>query len=288
MLGSIEAGGTKFVCAVGNYDYDIIDKVNFPTTSPRATMQKIASFFSSFRLNSIGVGSFGPIDMNSTSRFYGYIRNTPKQEWTNFNFLGELKQLYNIPIGWTTDVNIASLGELVKGAGKGSNNVLYITVGTGIGGGFSLNHKTFGENAHPEMGHILVNRHPLDKFKGACPYHNDCLEGLASGSAIESRVGKKAYNISNHNIIWEFLSYYLSQALYNYSLTLRPDIIVLGGGVMKNEKLFLKTKEKLNSLIDNYIQTPPISEYVVPPLLKDQSGIVGGLILANNERNKSF
>ncbi|MDP4114207.1 MAG: ROK family protein, partial [Bacillota bacterium] len=179
MYGSIEAGGTKFVCAIGNEDYEVQERVAFPTTTPSETLKQVFDFFDRFDLEAIGIGSFGPIDIARHSKTYGYIKSTPKRLWQDFDFLGEMKKRYSIPIGWSTDVNVAALSEAAIGAGKGLDSVLYLTVGTGIGGGAIIDGRILEGFSHPEMGHIKVQQHMMDTFTGNCPFHGNCLEGMA-------------------------------------------------------------------------------------------------------------
>lgn len=280
MYGAIEAGGTKFVCAVGNSPLDIKEQATFPTETPEKTFQNVLNFFQSFTLDALGVGSFGPIEIDPASSHYGCIKNTPKQAWKNVDFLGKLKQVYDIPIGWTTDVNAAALGESTVGAGKDKTDVLYLTIGTGIGGGMVIDSTFLGGNMHPEMGHIPVQRHPKDSFTSICPYHNNCLEGMAAGPTIKARTGTEGSKVGEAHEVWDFLAYYIAQALYNYTLTLRPDIIVLGGGVMENSSLLSKIKKELNRMLNQYVDTPSLDRYLVTPGLNNKSGIIGGLVLA--------
>lgn len=288
MYGSIEAGGTKFVCAVGNNKFDILEKETIFTEEPNTTLKKVFDFFDCYnKVESIGVGSFGPIDIKKDSSTYGYIKNTPKPLWQNFNFLEPLRKRYNIPVGWTTDVNIAALGEATAGAGKNMNNVLYITIGTGVGGGAIINGKILEGFGHPEMGHIKVHPHSLDNFTSICPYHSNCLEGLASGPTLEEREGKNREDIKVNDSVWDFIAYYLAQAIYNYTMVLSPNIIILGGGVMNNAHLLPKIKEELLKIIDNYIKIPPLDDYLVTPKLKNNAGIIGGLILAEKQQQNN-
>lgn len=281
MLGSIEAGGTKFVCAVSEDDLNIIDRVSFPTTYPKETLQKIFAFFDSYEnLKAIGIGSFGPIDINKKSRKYGYITSTPKTKWKDFNFLGEMQKHYKLPIGWTTDVNAACLGEYEVGSASDNKSCIYLTVGTGIGGGAIIKGRFVEGFGHPEMGHILVRKHPKDDFKGWCPYHGDCLEGLAAGPSIEKRYGVKAQTLENAHEIWGIIAYYLAQALVNYTLTLRPEKIILGGGVMNKPQIIQLVRKEFAALLANYVETPDLNSYIVTPSLGDNAGIMGGLILA--------
>ncbi|MBD8069393.1 ROK family protein [Bacillus sp. PS06] len=287
MYGSIEAGGTKFVCAVGNDDFQIVERVSFPTATPEETLNLVFEFFDRFELKAIGIGSFGPIDVNPTSPTYGSILNTPKLAWVNFDFVGAIKARYGVPVSWTTDVNAAALSEATKGAGAGLKSILYLTVGTGVGGGAIVGGKIIEGFGHPEMGHIKVQIHPEDTFGGGCPYHVNCLEGMAAGPTIEARLQKKGSEIDPDHEVWDYLAYYLAQALHTYTLVLRPERIILGGGVMKGGNLLSKVKQELVSQIGNYVEIPPIDEYVTRPDLGDDAGVVGGLILARGVLEES-
>ena len=282
MLGAIEAGGTKFVCAVSDENLNIVKRYFFPTTNTEETLKNVYEFFDKFEgLKAIGIGSFGPIDINENSPKYGYITSTPKIGWRDFDFLGEIKRRYNIPVGWTTDVNAACLGEYEVGSAKEDNSCIYLTIGTGIGGGAIANGNFIEGFGHPEMGHILVKIHPKDKdFKGWCPYHGDCLEGLAAGPSVEKRYGIKAQNLDSNHEIWQILAYYIAQALVDYTLVLRPERIILGGGVMKQAQMLELTKKQFILLLADYVEIPPIDQYIVLPSLGDNAGIVGSLILA--------
>lgn len=288
MYGSIEAGGTKFVCAIGNNKLEILDRASFPTTTPDETMKQVIDFFNPYqeRLESIGVGSFGPIDLNRKSETYGYITSTPKLAWQNFDFVGTLKKHFDIPIAWTTDVNAACYGEYVSGNGKGLSSIVYYTVGTGIGGG-ALQNGVFVEGfSHPEMGHMLVKRHPEDTFVGNCPFHHDCLEGMAAGPAIEKRTGTKGQDLSSDDPVWEIEADYIAQCAYNTTLMFAPDIIIFGGGVMKQDHMKKKVQEKFAKLVNHYVNTPVVEEYIVTPKLGDNAGTIGALALAQNAKIK--
>ncbi|MBS2771288.1 MULTISPECIES: ROK family protein [Anoxybacillaceae] len=283
-LGAIEAGGTKFVCAVGDDDGRVRQREMFPTTTPEETMRSVIRFFQQFELKAIGIGSFGPIDLNKSSHTYGYITSTPKRKWESFNFVGEMSKYFPVPIGFDTDVNAAALGERLWGAAKGTNSCLYMTVGTGIGVGAIVEGRLLHGLLHPEMGHILVRRHPEDGFAGCCPFHNDCLEGMASGPAIEKRWGKKGAELTNHTEVWELEAFYLGQAIAQYILTLSPEKIIVGGGVMKQTQLLPAVRRYVIDFLNGYIQHEAIlqhiDEYVVRPGLGDNAGICGALALA--------
>ncbi|EUJ28531.1 fructokinase [Listeria floridensis FSL S10-1187] len=281
IFGAIEAGGTKFVVAVGNEKGDIIKRAVYKTTEPSETMQQVIRFFKQYQndLAAIGVGSFGPIDIRKESKTYGYITHTPKIAWRNYDIVGALKAEFSIPIGFTTDVNAAALGEVTRGAAKGLSSCIYLTVGTGIGGGAIVHGEILEGFSHPEMGHIMVKRHKHDRFAGSCPSHDDCLEGLASGSAIEKRFGKPGAELAGNDEVWNLEAHYLAQALMDYSLILAPERIILGGGVMKEGQLFPLVRKKLNKLMNHYVTLPDFEEYIVSPGLGDDAGITGGLVL---------
>ncbi|MCM2535877.1 ROK family protein [Neobacillus pocheonensis] len=281
MLGAIEAGGTKFVCAVGDEMGKVIERIQIPTTVPEETMPKVIEFFKRYDLEAIGIGSFGPIDVNKESATYGNITSTPKAGWRDYPFVQALKDAFSVPIGFNTDVNAAALGEATLGAAKGLDSCLYITVGTGIGAGAIVQGKLLQGQTHPEMGHILVRRHPNDEFQGKCPYHHDCLEGLAAGPAIEERWGDKGFHLVERPEVWELEGYYIAQALMQYILILSPKKIILGGGVMKQEQVFTAIYNYLQELVNHYVELPELSTYIVSPGLGDDAGITGSLLLAH-------
>ncbi|MDM5186779.1 ROK family protein [Bacillus sp. DX4.1] len=282
-LGGIEAGGTKFVCGIGDETGNILERISFPTTTPEETMKQAISFFKGKKLDAIGVGSFGPVDLDETSDTYGYITSTPKPHWNNYNILGKLKEHFSIPIAFDTDVNAAALGEIEWGAAQDVDSCIYITVGTGIGVGAIVEGKLLHGMSHPEMGHILVRTHPEDSFTGNCPFHQHCLEGMAAGPAIEKRWGKRAVELEHEEKVWKMEAFYLAQALMNYILILSPKKIIMGGGVMKQRQLFPLIYEQLQDLLNNYIKVKQLDQYVVAPKLGDNAGLCGALALAKRE-----
>lgn len=284
-IAAIEAGGTKFVCGIVTDMGEVIEQVKFDTTTPDETMQQVITYFKDKEFSCIGLGSFGPIDPNKKSKTYGYITSTPKVKWANYNIIGELRKNFDCPIGFDTDVNGAALGELKFGAAKGLDSCLYITVGTGIGAGAVVDGKMINGLLHPEMGHILVRRHPSDKYVGKCPYHKDCLEGLAAGPAIEERYGEKAYDLKDDKYVWELESYYLAQALMNYILILSPEKIIMGGGVMNQKQLFPLIQTELIRQLNGYIDESKInkSEYIVSPSLGNNAGLIGCAMIGLSE-----
>jgi len=289
LYGGIEAGGTKFVCAVGSNPDDLCVNV-IETTTPDETISRVIAYFkeqnSTKKLSSIGIGSFGPIDLNRNSKTYGFITSTPKLNWENVDFVGAIRSSFNIPIGFDTDVNAAAIGEYQWGAAQGLTNFIYLTIGTGIGGGGIINGIPLHGLLHPEMGHIFIPRDNSDKksYEGNCPRHKDCFEGLASGPAIRNRWGRPPQDLNQDHPAWEYIAKYISYALVNYICTLSPQRIIIGGGVMKQSKLYPLIHEMVKELLNNYLQLPEITEniqnYIVPPTLGDRSGILGAIALA--------
>ncbi len=283
ILGGIEAGGTKFICGISDEDGNIIERVSFPTETPEVTIRNVCDFFKDKNVKKIGVASFGPIDPNKNSITYGYITKTPKKYWSDFNLIGELKKVLDIPMEFDTDVNGACLGEATWGAAKGLTNVLYLTIGTGVGGGGMVEGNLIHGMLHPEMGHIPLRRHKDDTYEGKCPFHNDCLEGLASGPAIEERWGAKAYELPKEHKAWELEAYYIAQALVSYILILSPEKIILGGGVMKQSHLFPMIRKNVVEMLNGYVQTKEILQdidnYIVYPSLGDNAGLLGAIAL---------
>lgn len=280
MLGAIEAGGTKFVCAVGEENGKVVDRIEIPTTVPEETMGRVIEFFKKYRVDAVGIGSFGPIDVNNESQTYGFITSTPKTAWKDYPFVQKIKDAFDVPVGFNTDVNVAALGEGTFGAARGIDSCLYITVGTGIGAGAIVQGKLLQGLSHPEMGHILVRRHHKDSYQGKCPYHGDCLEGMASGPAIEERWGIKGADLSGRADVWDLEGYYLAQAIMQYILILSPKKIILGGGVSNQEQVFTAIYKYLPELIRDYVSIPELSNYIVRPELGNNAGISGALIMA--------
>lgn len=286
LLGGIEAGGTKFVCGIGYEDGKIIERTSFPTTTPEETMTQVFQFFEGKSIEAIGIGSFGPIDPIASSPGYGFITTTPKPHWSQYNIVGAIREKLALPIAFDTDVNGAALAEYKWGAAKGLDSCLYITVGTGIGAGAVVGGEIVHGLSHPEMGHIYVRRCSDDTFKGCCPYHGDCLEGMAAGPAIGDRWQKSAVELGEDHPAWTMEAHYLAHALMNYVLILAPHKIVMGGGVMKQDQLFPLIRNKLHELLNGYIAHPllnnGIQDYIVPPKLGDNAGLAGAMALAAN------
>jgi len=290
LWGGIEAGGTKFVCAVGTGPDDVREETRFPTTTPKETIQRAVAFFDEQRrrhgpLDAIGVSSFGPVDPDPASDTFGYITATPKDGWSNTDFVGPIRTALSVPVGFDTDVNGAALGEHRWGAAQGLDTFVYLTIGTGIGGGGLVNARLMHGLVHPEMGHMrLPHDLEVDPFPGACPFHGDCLEGLASGPAIEQRWKSPARELPENHPAWRIEARYLSLALVNIVCILSPQRIIMGGGVMEQGHLFPLIREQVQELLNGYVKHPALLEdidrYIVPPGLGSRAGALGAFALA--------
>jgi fructokinase len=294
LFGGIEAGGTKFVCAIGTGPDDVRAEVRFPTTSPDETLQRAIDFFrqqgGETGLQAIGIGSFGPVDLNPDSETWGFITSTPKPGWANTDFARVISREVGVPVAFNTDVNAAALGEYRWGAAQGLDTFIYLTVGTGIGGGGLVRGRLPAGLVHPEMGHVLIPRAEGDEFEGVCPYHGACLEGMTSGPSIARRWGKNAADLPPDHPAWELEAHYLGVALANFIMVLSPQRIVLGGGVMQQLQLFPLIRKKVQTALNGYIRAPEIEneidKYIVPPGLGNRSGVLGALALAETALEK--
>jgi fructokinase len=284
-FGGIEAGGTKWVCAVGSGPDDICDTVVFPTTEPSETIERAAAFFgANGTLDAVGVGSFGPIDIRRGSATWGRITTTPKAGWAGVDLIAELSAALDLPVAFDTDVNAAALGEHRWGAGAGLDTFCYITVGTGIGGGGMVNGHLMHGLLHPEFGHMRIPHvRAQDPFDGLCPYHGDCLEGLASGGAMRARWGRPPEDIGDDHA-WELEAKYLALGMLNLICALSPQRIIVGGGVTKEPTLLPRVRRVVRELANGYIDAPAIGEaiddYIVRPALADRAGVLGAIELA--------
>lgn len=287
MYGAIEAGGTKFNLALANDRGKIIKEKTLATSSPQEVLDQIISFYRKNPVQALGVGLFGPVDLYPSQETFGCLLKTPKEAWRNFPFYKKLSQaLPGTKLALDTDVNVAGLGEYYLGNGLGKKSLLYLTIGTGIGGGYILKGRPLQGLSHPEMGHILLRPHPQDSFSGTCPYHDYCLEGMAAGPSIYGRYKKFGQDLDPNHEVWTFLAYYLAQALVSYTVVLRPDQITLGGGVMHSPNLLTMVRENFSDLFHNYLDLPPLEDYIKTPHLKDRSGIFGALLLVLDENTK--
>jgi fructokinase len=285
LYGGIEAGGSKWVCAVGSSPTDIRGTTTFPTTAPEETIMRAVEFFAeNGSLAAVGVGSFGPIDHRRTSQSFGFITTTPKPGWANTDVAGRLEKLLGVPVAFDTDVNAAAVGEQRWGAAVGVANFCYVTVGTGIGGGVVVDGRLVHGLLHPEIGHMRIPHDRIaDPFPGCCPYHGDCFEGLASGEAMRERWGRAARELDN-DAPWQLEAEYVGLGLMNVVCALSPERIILGGGVMKKAGLLSRVQGRLRDLMAGYFDAPELKEaivdFVVPPGLGDRAGVLGAIALA--------
>lgn len=283
LIGGIEAGGTKMVCAVGDENGVVKDRVSFPTRQPKETFEDIIGYYKNWDIKALGIGCFGPLDLDKKSATYGYITKTPKAGWENCDIVGAFKEALGVPVGFDTDVNGAVLGEVTWGAAKGLDSAIYITIGTGVGVGVYVNGGLLHGLVHPEGGHILLIRHPKDTYEGKCPFHKNCVEGLAAGPSIEARWGKKAAELADRDEVWEMEAYYIAQAITDYIFSYSPQKIILWGGVMHQEKLFGMVRKEVLNLLNGYVAhemiTEHIDQYIVPPALGEDPGIMGAIKL---------
>jgi fructokinase len=294
VYAAIEAGGTKFVCAVGNAGGELLDRVRVPTRDPTSTLGEALAYFEHAAARfgapkALGIASFGPIELDPRASRYGRLLRTPKLAWQNADLIAPFRAL-KIPIALDTDVNAAARAEAAWGAGRGSDGdpldvVVYVTVGTGIGGGVAVHGRSLQGLLHPEIGHLRPRRHPLDAgFEGICPYHGDCFEGLASGPAILARIGHELVDADPAHPIWQIEADYLGQLCAQIALALSPQRIVLGGGVMQQARLFAPLRARAQHWLGGYLDREQldrgIAGYILPPGLGEHSGILGALRLA--------
>lgn len=289
LYGAVETGGTKVVCMVGSGPHEICAETRIPTTTPQVTIARCTEFFQEQHsrhgaLAGLGIACFGPVDLNLQSPTYGYITSTPKPGWANTDIAGEFRRALDVPLEFDTDVNAAALAEWQWGAAQSLDTFIYLTVGTGIGGGGLMNGKPMHGLIHPEMGHIRIpHDRQADPFPGACPFHGDCLEGLASGPAVTARWGQPANTLPDNHPAWKLEANYLALALVNFICTLSPERIILGGGVMKRQ-LIPVIRRELKTLLNDYIRAPQlrrdIDAYIVAPALGEHVGALGALALA--------
>lgn len=286
MYGSIELGGTKIRCAIFDEDGKIIKEIRIKTEDPNKNLEQASDFFKVENIKAIGVGAFGPIDLDKDSKNYGYILSTPKKLWRNFDLVGNLKKNLDIPIRLTTDVGASGIGEFFLGAARNKKSSLYLTIGTGIGGSFIVDGKIVEGFSHPEMGHIEISREIDDNFKSVCDYHDSCFEGLCSGPAIEKRAGSKAEELEIDDPAFLITARYIAKALYTYTAILRPDIIIIGGGVANKARMIERIRKEFNKIKGEYLVLPSSEEYIVFPNLGNEAGLIGGYILAKEEYEK--
>ena len=292
VFGGIEGGGTKFVCALGTGPDDIVERVRIPTTSPRETLSRVVDFFARERgdiaLRALGIASFGPLDLRRDSPSFGRVTRTPKSEWDGADLLVTLQHALSLPTAIDTDVNGAALGEWHWGAGRNDHNgvLVYVTVGTGVGGGAVIEGRTLrGNVVHPEMGHVLMPAFDDDTFPGICPFHGRCLEGLASGPAIEARTGTVPESLPHDHPTWDLAAKYIACGLHSMVSILAPTRIVLGGGVGSAPRMIERVRTALRQLDGHYTDgllgsARAAENYLVASELGTDAGILGAFVLA--------
>lgn len=286
--GGIEAGGTKFICTVANSPDNILDITRFPTTSPEETLQRTLDFFTAYKdvgIQAFGIACFGPLNLDPNSPTYGYITSTPKPGWADTNMITPIQKAFDLPVVIDTDVNGAALGEYRWGAAQRLHTFIYLTIGTGIGGGGLVNGELLHGLVHPEMGHIFIpHDKEKDPFPGICPYHGDCFEGLANGPSLQARWGIPAEELPHDHPGWDLEANYIALASVNYILCFSPQRIILGGGVMHHPTLIHMIRKKVVDLLKGYVRHPAlednIDELIVIPKLADQAGMLGAIALA--------
>ena len=287
-LGGVEVGGTKVVCAVGTGPDAITATAAVPTTTPDETLAHAVDFFRAHPAAALGVASFGPLDLDPASPTSGCITDTPKKGWSRVDVAGTLRRALRVPVAIETDVNAAALAEWQWGAAKGCDPVVYVTVGTGIGGGAIVDGRPLHGLVHPEMGHMRIPREAGDDFAGACPFHGDCLEGLASGEAVRARRGLPGEALAVDDPVWALEARYLALGLANVVVVLSPRRIVVGGGVLRQPGLLARVRTEVRAILAGYVRAAAvvdaIEDFIVPPALGERAGVLGALALAARER----
>jgi fructokinase len=291
LVGGIEAGGTKFVCLVGSGPDDIRSEIRYPTTTPQETIGRAIDYFKQQAdqlgqpIEAIGIACFGPIDLNLSSSTYGSITSTPKPGWANTDVVTPIHDALGVPVAFDHDVVVAGIGEGTWGAARGLSDYIYLTIGTGIGGGVIINGKPVHGLVHPEIGHMrLAHDWQRDPFAGICPFHGDCLEGMACGPALEKRWGQPAYTLPADHPAGELEAEYLALAVQNLVVTTSPQKVILGGGVMEQPQLFPTLRRRVVELLNGYVRSAQIlehiDEYIVPPALGNRAGGLGAIATA--------
>jgi fructokinase len=294
MKAGIEAGGTKFVCGVGTEDGELVKSARIETAEPRETLAKARDFFLGCRaeglsFDALGIGSFGPVDMDPLSPTWGYITSTPKPRWANTDVASYLSRELDLPVAFATDVQTAAIYEASLGSARGLDPVVYFTVGTGIGGGLLVDGKLVRGPMHQEMGHVFLKRHPKDGFAGFCPFHGDCAEGLAAGPAMQKRWGRPASELPMDHEAWEIEAWYIAQLAVNAQMMIAPKAIVLGGGVTLAPGVIGRVRAQAAELAAGYLAAPNSLadwENIIRPASHPAAGLLGTFILAANEARR--
>ncbi|KWZ77289.1 ROK family protein [Anaerococcus tetradius] len=280
MYGSIELGGTKIRCAVLDDLGNIVKEIRIKTGNPEENMKEVVEFLGQNPVKSIGIGAFGPIDVDKESKTYGYVLETPKKLWRNFDLLGSIKKEIDLPMGFTTDVGASGIGEYEYGAAKDKRSSVYITIGTGVGGSYIQDGVLLQGFSHPEMGHIEIAREKDDEVESFCDFHDSCFEGLCAGPALELRAGDRGENLDKDDPAFDILAKYIAKGLMSITMILRPNIIIIGGGVANKEGMIEKIRREFDKLDNKYIDIPRADDYIVFPELGNEAGLIGGYVLA--------
>ena len=281
-VGALEGGGTKMVMAVCGENGEVLERASIPTEDPSITIPAMVEWFKGKDIEALGIGFFGPVQLNQSADNYGSVTKTPKLAWTDTQIVKPFAEGLNIPVAFDTDVN-AAIGEATWGSAKGTKNSIYITIGTGVGIGVISNGQVLHGLMHPEGGHVLLQKHPKDNYKGHCPFHPNCLEGLAAGPAIEDRWGKKAVELADQSEVWEIEAFYIAQGIVDIILLLSPEIITIGGGVMHQTQVLPMIHSEVKRLLNGYLKIDEmdhLEKYIVLPALNDNQGIMGCAKLA--------
>jgi fructokinase len=289
----VEAGGTKLVCAIGTGPHDVRAEARLDNAGPAETIPRALAFFEAharrWPLAALGIATFGPVDLHADSPTFGFITTTPKEGWAHVDLAGPFRRALGVPVGFDTDVNAAALAEHRWGAAQGLDSFVYLTVGTGIGGGALVNGKLLHGMVHPEMGHVRLPRDPgVDPFPGACPYHGDCLEGLASAAALQARWGVPAETLPDEHPAWALEAHYLALGVAGIVAVLSPRRVVVGGGVMRRARLLERVRREVKEVLAGYVKSPELhgdlDGYIVAPALGERAGVLGALALAQAAR----
>jgi fructokinase len=290
LLGGIEGGGTKYNCILAYSPDQIVAEERIPTTTPAETLSRVIHFFkqnSRQPFSALGLANFGPLDLDPGSPTYGYLKTTPKKNWSDTDLLTPFRQAFGLPVVLDTDVNGAAYAEFLWGAAQGLDTFMYITIGTGIGGGVMANGRLLHGQTHPETGHILIpHDRQRDPYRGFCPFHQDCFEGLASGPAIQDRWGQPGETLPEDHPAWQLEAQYIAEAVMNYILVLSPQRVILGGGVMRASWLLPLIHQRVRKLMAGYLVHPNLTDhlqqYIVLPKLGGRAGVLGALGLAQS------
>lgn len=289
LLGGIEAGGTKFNCVVATGPDEVLARERFPTTTPEETIGRTIAFFKDAvrqhgSIDAIGLASFGPVGLNPTAPDFGHITATPKPLWSHTDIKGQIQTALGVPVAFDTDVNGAAQGEACLGAARGLKSFVYVTIGTGVGAGAVSNGNPVNGAMHPEIGHMLVPRHlKADDYAGGCPFHGDCIEGLICGPSLEKRWGMRAEKLPADHIAWDIQAHYIALMCWNLTISYAPERIIIGGGVMQQDHLYGKVRQRFAELMNNYPCSAAgvcLDSFIVPPQLGGNAGEVGAILMA--------